>query len=247
MVSISEPFIRRPVGTLAGDRAFSGRRGRLRISPGGFGSQCRLSLDPGVRHASGRRPIGDGGDRGSATGAAARRNRRDRPDHLDQFAGQHQHPAAIRHRPRHRSRRARRPGRDQRLARRSAERLAICANADTFTATSRAESRDRGTRSGFSQGGQARHLQANSLRLKRTRSRIRSDEESGGSRGQRGQSRCRTPPARARSTLASGRGRKSAIGLVTASSPNSRRPGQASPCEREPGPIPRDLSVGPGR
>jgi hypothetical protein len=27
---------------------------------------------------------------------------------------------------------------------------------------------------------------------------------------------------------------------------NRRRPGQASPCEREPGPIPRDLSVEPG-
>ena len=47
-----------------------------------------------------------------------------RPDHLDQYARHHQHPVAVRDRPQHRSRRARRAGRDQRLAGRSAERPA---------------------------------------------------------------------------------------------------------------------------
>ena len=40
----------------AGDRAVSGRRGRLRVPAGRLGSQCRLSLDPGVRLAA-RAPI----------------------------------------------------------------------------------------------------------------------------------------------------------------------------------------------
>ena len=74
MASISEPFIRRPVGTtllaiglfLVGIVAYD--------FPAGLGgSQCRFSDDPGVRDAAGRRSLGDGGNRCGAAGAAARR------------------------------------------------------------------------------------------------------------------------------------------------------------------------------
>ena len=51
MASISEPFIRRPVGTtLLAIRVLSGRHRRLHFPAVGLGrSQCRFSDDPGFR------------------------------------------------------------------------------------------------------------------------------------------------------------------------------------------------------
>ena len=128
MASISEPFIRRPVGTtllaiglfLIGIVAYV----FLPVSavPNVDFPMIRVSAI-----AAGRRSVGDGGDGRRAAGAPARRDRRDRADHLDQFARHHQHSAAICHRPQHRPRRARRAGGDQRLAGRSAERPAAIA------------------------------------------------------------------------------------------------------------------------
>ena len=111
----------------AGDRALSGRLRRLCIPAGLGGAQRRFSDDPGFRLASGRRPLGDGVDRCGAAGAAVGADLGDRPDHLDQFARHHQHPAAVRDRPQHRPRRARRAGRDQCVAGGFAERPAVAA------------------------------------------------------------------------------------------------------------------------
>jgi multidrug efflux pump len=82
MASISEPFIRRPVGTTL-----------LAIGLFLVGVVAYVFLPvasvPNVDFPSIRvfasRP-GHGGDGGSAAGTAARRNRRHRADHLDQFA-----------------------------------------------------------------------------------------------------------------------------------------------------------------
>ena len=128
MASISEPFIRRPVGTtllaiglfLVGIVAYV----FLPVSsvpnvdfPMIRVSATRPGADPSVMAATVAAPL----ERrlGQIAGH--------RPDHLDQFARHHQHPAAIRDRPQHRPRRARRAGRDQCLAGGSAERPAVAA------------------------------------------------------------------------------------------------------------------------
>ena len=116
MASISEPFIRRPVGTtllaiglfLVGIVAYVFCR-----SPR---SQCRLSDDPGLATRPGADPSVM-----AATVAAPLERRLGQIAGIDQITstsslGNHQHPVAILDRPRHRPRRARRAGRDQRLA-----------------------------------------------------------------------------------------------------------------------------------
>ena len=59
----------------AGDRALSGRHGRLCLPAGLGGAQRRLPDDPGVRLPPGRGSRRDGGDGGCAAGAAARPDR----------------------------------------------------------------------------------------------------------------------------------------------------------------------------
>ena len=125
MISISEPFIRRPVGTtllsiglfLLGLVAYE----FLPVAPVpnvDFPSirvqATRPGADPSVMAATVAAP----------PGAQARPDRGHRPDHLDEFARHHQYPAHVLHRPRHRPRGARRASRDQCLAVRSAERPA---------------------------------------------------------------------------------------------------------------------------
>ena len=128
MASISEPFIRRPVGTtlLAIGLFLVGMVAYVFLPVAAVPnvdfpmirvSASRPGADPSVMAATVAAPL----ERrlGEIAGVD--------PDHLDQLAGRHQHPAAVRHRPRHRSRRARRAGRDQRLAGRSADRSAVIA------------------------------------------------------------------------------------------------------------------------
>jgi len=100
MASISEPFIRRPVGTRCWRSAFSVgvvayEFLRSRRFP------CRFSLDPGQRDASGRRSLGNGGNRRSPLERRLVKSPV-QPDHLDKLARRDQHPAAIRHRSRYR-------------------------------------------------------------------------------------------------------------------------------------------------
>ena len=92
------------------------------------GAECRFPDRSGCRRA---RPGADPAVMAATVAAPLERrlgaDRRHRPDHLDQFARHHQHPVAVRDRPQHRPRGARRAGRDQRLAGRSAERPAVAA------------------------------------------------------------------------------------------------------------------------
>ena len=84
MASISEPFIRRPVATtllsiglfLLGCVAYE-------FLPVASVPECRLSRHLRLGEPSGRRSFRDGGDRGRAAGAAARRDRGHQPDHVD--------------------------------------------------------------------------------------------------------------------------------------------------------------------
>jgi hypothetical protein len=84
--------------------------------------RCRRSMCPrsSSRPAAGREPGGHGQHGGDAAGAAPGRDRRRRRHDLVERCRQHQHPADLRHRPRHRRRGARRAGRDRRGARRPA-------------------------------------------------------------------------------------------------------------------------------
>ena len=87
MASISEPFIRRPVGTtLLAIGLFLVGMVAYVFLPVAAVPNVDFPVDPGVGVASGRRSLGHGGDRGGPAGTTARRDRRHHPDHLDQFA-----------------------------------------------------------------------------------------------------------------------------------------------------------------
>ena len=192
MASISEPFIRRPVGTtllaiglfLVGVVAYD-------FLPVAAVPNVDFPLDPRFRDASRRRSIGDGGNGRSTAGTAARRNRRDRPDHLDQFARHHQHPVAVRHRPQHRPRCARRTGRDQRFACGFADRPAVIAALPQGQSSGRA-----GVRFGADVEDD---LDQRDLRRRRHRDRTAHFAGAGRRRGQRQRRRPARRPHRAQS------------------------------------------------
>ena len=122
----SELFIRRPVATtlltigiaLAGLLAFA----QLPVSPLPQVDFPNISVSATM---PGAQPRQHGVRRRRAAGAPSRADRRRQRDDLDELARLDAHPAAIRPRPRHRRRGARRPGGDQRRARRLADQPAL--------------------------------------------------------------------------------------------------------------------------
>ena len=118
----SETFIRRPVATtlltlgvaMAGGLAFF----LLPVSP--LPQVDFPTISVRASHA-GRQPRSDGDQRGDALGAPFRPDRRCHRNDLVELGRLDPHHAPIRPRPRHRRRRARRAGGDQRGARRSAD------------------------------------------------------------------------------------------------------------------------------
>ena len=104
----------------AGAGTGAGRAGRLFPAAGRAASQYRHSHHRGQRQHAGRQPGDHVLQRGDAAGAASGRHRRGHRDDLAQQRQQHPDRAAVRHQPRHRRRGARRAGRDQCGARRSA-------------------------------------------------------------------------------------------------------------------------------
>ena len=124
-MNFSAPFIRRPVATtlltlgvaLAGVVAFQ-------PAAGVAAAAGRLPDHLGAGAAARRQPGNHGGDRGHAAGARARPHRRRHRDDLVEFARLDAHHAAVRPQSRHRRRRARRAGGDQRRAQPAADRPA---------------------------------------------------------------------------------------------------------------------------
>ena len=124
-MNLSAPFIERPVATtlltlgvaLAGAIAFP----LLPVSPL---PQVDYPDDLGAGVAARREPGDDGGDGRDAARALARPHRRRHRDDVVELARLDAHHAAVRPLPRHRRRRARRAGGDQRRARAAADRAA---------------------------------------------------------------------------------------------------------------------------
>ena len=84
-MSISEPFIRRPIATsllMLGDPGV--RHRRLRPAAGGGVAECRFSDHRRIGQLSGRQPRYDGLGGRHAARAAIRRDPRARPDDLDE-------------------------------------------------------------------------------------------------------------------------------------------------------------------
>ena len=124
-MSLSSPFIRRPVATtllnlsivLAGAVAFT----MLPVSPL---PQVDFPVIMVTASLPGRQPRDDGVERGDAARAGARHDRRRERDHLGQLAGLDAHQRPVRSRQGHQRGRARGAGRHQRLAVAAAERAA---------------------------------------------------------------------------------------------------------------------------
>ena len=126
--SFSEPFIRRPVGTtlLAIGLLLVGR-GRLPLPAGGQHADGGLSDHQRHRQPAGRRPRDHGGHgRGPARAPAGRNPGGHRAD-LAQLNGLNPYFRPVRSQPQHRRCRARRAGRHQCRADRSAQRPAVAA------------------------------------------------------------------------------------------------------------------------
>ena len=121
-MNLSAPFIARPVATtlltlgiaLAGVFAFF----KLPVSPLPQVDFPTISVQAQL---AGRQPGDHGDHRRDAAGAPPRADRRRHRDDLDQLGRHDAHHAAVRPRPRHRRRGARRAGGDQRRARRPAD------------------------------------------------------------------------------------------------------------------------------
>ena len=105
MLAPSEPFIRRPVGTtlLAIGLFLVGVVAYWNLPVAAIPNvdfpmirvfASRPGADPSVMASTVAAPAG----------TQARPDRRRRPDHIDEFAGHDQHPAAVLHRPQHRPR-----------------------------------------------------------------------------------------------------------------------------------------------
>ena len=114
-MNISAPFISRPVATtLLTHRHCARRHPRLFQIAGVAAAASRFSDHLGHRDAARRQPRNRGHQRRRAARAPSRPDRR---RHRNDLAKRHRtgpHHAAVRHQPRHRRRRARRPGGDQR-------------------------------------------------------------------------------------------------------------------------------------
>ena len=118
----SEIFIRRPVATtlLTIGIIFAGLLGYSQL-PGLAAAAGRFSDHLGSGQHAGREPRHDGDLGRRAARASPRPDRRRQRDDVAEHAGLDPHHAAVRPRPRHRRRGARRPGGDRRRARRSAD------------------------------------------------------------------------------------------------------------------------------
>ena len=118
----SELFIRRPVATIAADDRHRLRRAaRLFATAGLAAAAGRLPDHLGAGEHAGREPGHDGDLGRRAARAPSRPDRRRQRDDVAEHARLDPHHAAVRPRPRHRRRGARRAGGDRRRARRPAD------------------------------------------------------------------------------------------------------------------------------
>ena len=117
-MSLSSPFIRRPVATslLTVGLALAGAIAYTQL-PGGSAAAGGISHHQRVGGSAGRESGDDGVHRGHPARAPVRPHRRHHGDDVEQQSGQHQYRAAVRSESRYRRRRARRAGRHQRRAR----------------------------------------------------------------------------------------------------------------------------------
>ena len=115
LMNISEPFIRRPVATsLLSVALLLAGAARVPDAAGGAAAAGRVPGHPGPGPAARGEPGDDGLLGGHAARAPVRAHRRRHRDDVDQPARGHDDRAAVRPRPEHRRRRARRAGRHQR-------------------------------------------------------------------------------------------------------------------------------------
>ena len=128
-MSVSEPFIRRPIATsLVGDCAADRRRARLLGAAGVGAAAGRFPDRAGDDAAARRQPRRDCLADHSAAGAPARADPVAVVDAIDEFVRRQPDLAAVRSQPRHRRRDAGRAGRDQCGGRNPAENPAVPAD-----------------------------------------------------------------------------------------------------------------------